>query len=125
MCPPGFSSQHAHITDATRKPVGIEALEEELRVSPPRSHEVTEAGQRDLAGGSTLGEQNVLCYVERVDADRIAVAEPNEAPTCFEEAGDLLVRRRARTSSAQTSAGTEIPGSNGSAPAIRSRRSAS
>ena len=63
----------------------------ELRVAASRSDEVAETRERDLSFGLTLREQDVLRDLERIGADRVAVAEPHEPSARLEEARELVV----------------------------------
>src|SRR5436190_514705 len=95
----GGPPQNAAVADAARETVCVEPLEQELGVTSAGAREIAKASERDLARAPALGEQKILRRLVRVDPDRIAVAEPNEASGRLEVARKRVFAdlRRPRT----------------------------
>src|SRR5205823_8941338 len=95
----GSPPQNAVVADAARETVRVEPLEQELGVTSAGAREIAKASERDLARAPALGEQKILRRLVRVDPDRIAVAEPNEASGRLEVARKRVFAdlRRPRT----------------------------
>jgi hypothetical protein len=65
--------------DAAREAVRVEALQQELGRSPADAEQISEACERDRAGGRALLHEQTLRLLVRRRAHRVAVADLDEA----------------------------------------------
>src|SRR5205823_3669317 len=85
-CP--TATQDTLVADASRQPVGVEALEQELRGPAADAEQVAETRERDAPRRLALCNERTACLLVRPRRNGVAVADPHEAALLLEEARD-------------------------------------